>query len=311
MLAPLSMAIRCCTAQPLTLHVALQARNAECTGRLRDAAGVVEYVLDGGADLVCADQHHLVHQLAGDSEGLLADLAHRHAVREQSHLVQLHPLAGGQRTLQGRRLRRLYADDLDLGTHVLHVSSNPGDQAASAHRNEDRMGRLGVLAKDLHGNGALARDHIRVVEGVDEGQTLFLDDLHRVRVCLVVGIPVQHGLRTQVAHCLHLDGRSGPRHDDGRLRPQPRCAQSDPLGVVARGGGDHSALERCSVQMGQLVVGPAQLEGEHGLQVLALEKDFVAEPPREVVGAGQRRLSCHIVDAGTQDPFDIGFRHRA
>ena len=47
------------------------------------------------------------------------------------------------------------------------------------------------------------------------------------------------------------------------------------LGVITGRGGDHASPLLRVAQMENLVIGPAQLEGEHRLQVLALEQHIV------------------------------------
>jgi hypothetical protein len=66
----------------------------------------------------------------------------------------------------------LHADHLDLGAHGLDVAGHAGDQAAAADGDEHRVERPLVLAQDLHRDGALAGDHVGIVEGMDEGQAL-------------------------------------------------------------------------------------------------------------------------------------------
>lgn len=48
--------------------------------------------------------------------------------------------------------------------------------------------------------------------------------------------------------------------------------------------------------MGHLVVGPAHLEAEHGLEVLTLHEDLVAQPVGQVDGAGERSHLDDIVN---------------
>ncbi len=44
---------------------------------------------------------------------------------------------------------------------------------ATEHRIQARAAQLLQLLQHLHGHGALAGDHVRVVKGVDKGQALF------------------------------------------------------------------------------------------------------------------------------------------
>jgi hypothetical protein len=69
------------------------------------------------------------------------------------------------------------------------------------------------------------------------------------------------------------------------------------------------ALGRAS--LGDLVVGAAQLEREHRLQILALEQDAVAEARRQLRRLVDGRLDRDIVDARLEDALDVGLRHGA
>ena len=154
------------------LGILLQAGEADGAGRLGDGAGVVEDVLDRGADLVGIDGDDLVEQLAAQAEGLRAGLAHGHAVGEQADLIEHHALAGGDRRLHAGGVVRLDADHLHLGPQELDVGGDAGGEPAAADRHEDRLDRVRVLAQDLHADRALAGDHVGVVVRVDEGQAL-------------------------------------------------------------------------------------------------------------------------------------------
>ena len=256
--------------------MALEPRQGQGPRRFGNPPGIVEDVLDGGADLVGADQDDLVHPLPGDAEGLLPDQPHRHTIGEETDLRQFHPLARRQGAVEGGGVLRLHANDLDLRSHVFDVGSNPGDEPPAAHGDVDSMQGLGVLAQDFHGDGALAGDHIRVVEGVNEGQPPLRHPLHGLGIGLIVGIAMQHGLGAKAPHRLDLDGWRGPRHDNSGLDPQSRRPHGHPLGMIAGGGGDNPTRQRLRAEMNELVVGAAQFEGEDRLQVLAFEQYLVA-----------------------------------
>ncbi len=123
----------------LELDVFLDPGNTESTGRFGDRAGIVVDILDCGTDLVSADGNDLVHVVAADIEGVLADLRHRHAVGEQPDLRQHHALTGGHGGLQAIGIVRFDADDLDFRAQVFHVGGDTGDQTAAADRHEDRV----------------------------------------------------------------------------------------------------------------------------------------------------------------------------
>jgi hypothetical protein len=92
----------------------LGAGHAQGAGGLQDGTGVLEHVLDGGADGVVVHPDHLVHVLLAQAEGLLAHLLHRHAVGEDAHLGQDDALLLAQGAGHGVGLFRLHADDPDF-----------------------------------------------------------------------------------------------------------------------------------------------------------------------------------------------------
>jgi len=71
--------------------------------------------------------------------------------------------------------------------------------------------------------------------------------------------------------------------------------------VIAGAGGDDPARPFLFAEVGDLVVGAAQLEAENRLQVLALEQHLVAEPPRQPRCPFQRRFAGDVVDAAGED----------
>src|SRR5690606_4735353 len=137
----------------LALDILLDPGHTQATGGLADRTGAIVDVLDGRAHLVGGDSNHLIDVFLADIEGVLADLGHRHAVGELADLAQGHPPALLQGSLQAVGVARLDADHLDLGTQVLHIGGDPGDQPATAHRHEDGVQLALVLTQYLHGHG--------------------------------------------------------------------------------------------------------------------------------------------------------------
>ena len=122
------------------------------------------------------------------------------------------------------------------------------------------------------------------------------------------------GLRVRVAvadeddlgaarlHRLHLDRRRRARHDDDGAQPELLRRAGDALGVVAGAGRDDAAGALGGAEVGDLVVGAADLEAEDGLQILALEVHAVAQPRRQPRRELERRLAGDVVDAAGEDP---------
>ena len=88
-----------------------------------------------------------------------------------------------------------------------------------------------MLPQDLHGDRALAGDHIRIVERVDEGQPMLGLQLGRVVVGVRVAVACQYHLAAQSLDGIDLDLRRGRGHHDHRTRTQLAGAQRDALGL--------------------------------------------------------------------------------
>src|SRR5690606_30682990 len=107
-----------------------QPGESDGTGRLGDRPGMLEYVPDGGADLVGGDRHRLVEEAAAQPERLLARLPYGNAVGKDAAVVERHRPARGQRRTHGRGVFRLDADESDIGAQELDVGGNARGQAA-------------------------------------------------------------------------------------------------------------------------------------------------------------------------------------
>ena len=94
----------------------------------------------------------------------------------------------------------------------------------------------------------------------------------RQRLALLAQPVVEDDLGAVAARGLELRPRRVARHDDHRRGPEQARHQRHRLRVVARGVGDHAARQRLRRQPRDGVVGAAELERPHALQVLALEE---------------------------------------
>ena len=162
-----------------------------------------------------------------------------------------------------------------------------------------------MLAQDFHGNGALAGNHLRIVEGVHERQLFGLLQLPGVGIGGIVGIAVQHDLTTALTNGIDLDLRCRYRHHDHRPTSQVARRQSHALRMVTGRSTDHPTLEALRRKAGNLVVGAPQLEGKHRLHVLALEPDAVVYAGRQVVSQVERGFLGQIVHLGIENFFKV------
>ena len=291
--------------EPVLLDVGLGAGHGQRAGRLEHGARILEDILGRGADVIGVHEDHSIEVLPAEPKRLNADLPHGDAVGKKAHPVEPHPTAGLEGTVHGIGIHRLDADDLHLGSHPLHVGRHAGGEATAADRHEDRMERTRVLLQDLHRDGPLPRDHIRIVERVHEREPIALGQGHRIGVGVVVGIAVQDHLGAARLDRMHLHLRGRHRHHDDRPGAEPLGGQGHALRMVAGGSADHAAGELGRRERRHFVIGAAQLEGEDALHVLAFQQEGVVEPRGEVRRLLQRRFLRHVVDAGGQDLLQV------
>ena len=140
---------------------------------------------------------------------------------------------------------------------------------------------------------------------MDEGEARLKGAAPGFQTGLVIGVAVEHHRGPKGGHGTHLHLRCGERHHDHGLAAEAVGRQRHPLGVVARTGGDHPPLEFIGAEVGHAVVGAAQLEREHRLQVFPFQQHVVADAAREIRRHLKRRLDRHVVDAGAQNPLEI------
>ena len=162
-----------------------------------------------------------------------------------------------------------------------------------------------MLAQDLHADGALPGDDVRIVIGVDEGQALLHLHLTRMSIGFIETLAVEHDAATLPFHRLDLDGRCGAWHHDGRLGAQSLSGEGHALRMISGRGADHAPLEGLAWQAHHLGVGAAQLEREHRLKIFALEPNGTSQTLRQARHGIERALDRHIVDSGSQDLADV------
>ena len=148
-------------------------RNPESPGGLGNRAGVIENILDGGANFIRADGHHFIHKLVGNVEGLLANLLDGHAVGEQADLTEDHPATGFHGPVKAVGIIGFYPDDPDVGPDKFDVGSDTGNQSTAPHRDEDGMNGVVALPEYLHADGTLSGNDLRIIIRMDKPHLLF------------------------------------------------------------------------------------------------------------------------------------------
>ena len=156
----------------------------------------------------------------------------------------------------------------------------PADQPATADRDHQHL-EVGRRLQHLQGERALARDHGRVVERMDEGQAVALGDLPGMAGRILDALALEHHPGTEAPRVLDLHERRVARHDDGRRDAQAPRVVGDALRMIAGGHGDHARGRLLGRQLRQAVQGAALLERGGVLQVLELEPDLGAGDLRQ------------------------------
>ncbi len=164
---------------------------------------------------------------------------------------------------------------------------------------------------------------MRVLERRDQRQTPLGGQLP-AKFLAVLGVPVVgDDLGAVAAGRGQLRRRSVRRHQDHGGGAEQSAGQRDGLGVVPRGISGHAAAQLFRAQPGNRVVGAAELERPHPLEVLALDEDFGADKLVQRAGGDHRgavrdavqafRGVPHIVyrhDLAHGHPFPVGGRCR-
>ena len=113
---------------------------------------------------------------------------------------------------------------------------------------------------------------------------------------VVVRVPDQMHRDARLAEmldALDLLKRGDSGHEDGGPDAQRGAGEGHALGMIAGAGADHAARRLLRRQPRDLVVGPADLEGAHFLEVFALQQDPSAIEVREPLAGLQRRARQH------------------
>ena len=297
------------TLGPLSIDVFFQTRHRQGPGGLGDGAGVIEDILDGGADFIGGDGNHLVQGLTQHPEGFLAHLGHRRAIGKQAHLLELDPPAPVEGGLEAGGVIRLHGDDLHLRTDKFDIGGDARAESTAAHADKDGVEGSGQLAQEFQGYGSLTRNHLRIIERVDIDHTQRLHQLRRVGGRRLEAVSLQYHLAAEGLDGGNLDLRGGAGHHNGGLDPQRPGRHGHTLGMVARGRRHHAFPALGIAELAHAVVGAPQFEGEHRLEVLALEQHPVVEAAAQLRGEIQRGFVNEIVDIGVEDTLDVAIGH--
>ena len=291
--------------QVIGFGIGLETGKRKRAGRFGHHAGILEDILDGAADGVRIHENDVIEAFAAELEALVSNAFDGNAVGEEAHFLHFHRTSGGDGAAHVIRVDRLDTDDLHFGAQLLDVHGDTGGKSTAANGHEDSVKGTGILAQNFHADRSLPGNDVLVIEGRNKHSASFLNQLSRLLHAVAEGFAGKDNLTAETAHSGDLDGRARLGHHDGRLTAELRSGKSHALGVVAGRGSNNAAAQFLSGKLHHLVVGAANLEGENGLGVFALEQYLVAQTPGERYGRFKGRLHSHVIDAAEQDAFKI------
>ncbi len=191
-------------------------------------------------------------------------------------------------------------DDLAAAERLLAVvaglrldADTPGSPATARLRGQRRAARAGRRRRGRRAgrssaptssNSSLRRralpgDHVGVVVRRDQRQAALGGEPPADRLAVLACSGRRRRPRRRSPRvAATFDGRRVVRHDDRRRHAEQLRRKRDRLRVVARRERDHAAPPRLVRELRERVVGAAELERAHALQVLALEEQRCAGP---------------------------------
>ena len=172
----------------------------------------------------------------------------------------------------------------------------------------EREAEVSGLCGDLEPHGALARDHVGIIERRHQRRAALRGDVRGNLLAAFASAVVFDHLGTHVERVLHLHARCVARHDDRRADAETARGLGDPLCVIAGGECDHAGGALGVAQLGQPVPRATELERAGVLERLELEQDAA---PRQPVERSVReqwrdpRVACDAL-GGSLEVIEIG-----
>ena len=164
------------------------------------------------------------------------------AIHERRRVIHGTRFAGGERCSQRRGGLYLRGVDLDARRELTEHGRNPAGETAAAPGNHHGV-QVREVFEQFQGDGSVARHHVQIVEGVDEG------GLHAGVGAGFEGAPPVREGRQDHAPAQAFDGADfgggrGVGRDDGGGHADAPRAEGDALRHVAGGGSQYAALEQ-------------------------------------------------------------------
>lgn len=150
-----------------------------------------------------------------------------------------------------------------------------GAQTAAA-QGHDHVGDVRHVFEDLKTDGALAAQHLIIIERGHVDHAFVVAQFLRVRCGFVEHLAAQHHVRAVRFSGIHLQRRSDLRHADGGLRATFTGRVRHTLRMVACGSGDDAMRKLLVRQRCDLVIRATNLERSGDLEILGLKQNLMS-----------------------------------
>ena len=194
---------------------------------------------DGGGNFIIADRDNLIDEVAADVVGKIAGLLDGDTVGNGADLIERFDLSVCERLLHAGGAGSLYAVDLDFGIEAFHGEGDAGDQPAAADRNNNGI-ESGKLIHEFQTDGPLSGNDSLIVEGVQEGIPLFVAELQRASIGVVIDARNEADLGTVTFGGLDFGNGSAIGQTDDGLDSVFLRSKGDTLCMVSCGCGNQT-----------------------------------------------------------------------
>ena len=127
-------------------------------------------------------------------------------------------------------------------------------------------------------DSSLSGNNVGIIKGMDHGHSLLCHKSFGFGSCLIVIVSKQPNLHSRPSvypHGVHLDARSGERHDNDGAATQHTSRHGHALCVITGGTSHHTVVQFLTSQVSHFVVGTTEFERKDGLGVFPFEQDGV------------------------------------
>ena len=211
-------------------------------------------------------------------------------------------VAGAQAGLGIGREFGLDSDYFDRWLTELESGSDTADESSATDGAQDGL-NLGQLFEDFETCRPLAGNDVFIVVGRNDSISVLGREFLGPEAALLASGANFDDFSAKRCRRIEFVLRGVARHHDDGLHAKSTGGISDSLCVIPAGIGDDAAAPRLVAQRRNLVVGPAQLEGADGLQVLEFQVELAG-----VGGLGplkQRRPDSDPVEAGVGGAYIV------